>query len=127
MSGQAVVAYIADKMRMHRSGRELSDVYLEQLMEVRSSRISHWRHENSQPSYAEVKRLGEALAEHHPELRIGPYDLLQKAGYEPAPDPKMIEFEQHVHEWDEITLRFRRASRYQRRKIIREVNKLLGE
>ncbi|MFI0354279.1 hypothetical protein [Actinomadura sp. 9N407] len=127
MFGQAVVKYLEERMRERLHGQGLTDAHLERPMGARSPRVSHWRHQNARPSYEDAKRLGEELAKQHPELGIGPYDLLQQAAYDPVPDPKAIEFEEYVHEWDELTIRFHRASWYQRYLIVREIKKILDE
>ncbi|QFG26274.1 helix-turn-helix transcriptional regulator [Actinomadura sp. WMMB 499] len=119
-----IISYLHGQMRMY--NRSVTYAELERRAGIGEQRISQWK-SGTRPSYHDVQKLGRALAQHYPELRIEPYALLRKAGYEPESDPAVIAFEKDVRAWDELTVKFHAASQYDRFKVIRAVEEVLGK
>ncbi|MFC5754921.1 helix-turn-helix domain-containing protein [Actinomadura rugatobispora] len=123
MSGPAVVEYIHDQMSL--SQFHFTYAELERMAGIREQRLSQWKR-GVQPSYGDVQKLGRALARHYRGAGLGAYELLKVAGYEPEPDPDMVAFAQDVQTWDMFTQKFRSASTWQRRRVLRAVKDVFG-
>ncbi|WP_143737068.1 helix-turn-helix transcriptional regulator [Microbispora sp. GKU 823] len=75
-------ALLDDVMRQ----TQLSQAQLAAYVPIDQSQLSRWRSGASRPRYESLATLGRALQREHPELGIGPDEILAAAGYTTDPE-----------------------------------------
>lgn len=104
---------------------DLSDATIASWAGVSRQRVTDWSAQRIQggPQHAEIIQLGRAAEQAYPAHDVGPFSLLEVAGFEYVPPPWEEHRRRLLVQWAELTLQLQDADIVTLRRVVRAAQK----